>query len=114
MAADAGSGAARNGVVRLCWLVAGCAAVLCGCTAPGDDQMQEPSVSAALERHSPALIAIPGVVAVGESECDGVPCIKVYVAETTPELRERIPGSLEGFPVVVEESGEIRPLDERR
>ena len=41
------------------------------------------------------------------------PCIKIVVVEKTPELEEKLPKSLDGHPVVVEETGIIRPLSER-
>jgi hypothetical protein len=51
------------------------------------------------------------VVATAESRLDdGRPCILVLVVRLTPELRERLPRELEGWPVRVEESGEIRAL----
>ena len=46
-----------------------------------------------------------------EGETDGRPCVTVYVAEKTAEVVGRIPSELEGWPVVVRESGEFRALD---
>ena len=54
---------------------------------------------------------MPGVVGVAEGEIGGRPCVTVYVAEMTPEVVGRIPTDLEGWPVVVRESGELRALD---
>ena len=64
-----------------------------------------------MEAHAVEIMAIPGVVGVYTGTLDdGTPCIKVMVAKKTQELEERIPDYLEGFPVIVEETGEIRPL----
>ncbi|MCU0639796.1 MAG: hypothetical protein MUF59_08010 [Candidatus Krumholzibacteria bacterium] len=41
---------------------------------------------------------------------DGKPCIMVYVVKETAEHRRKIPKELEGIPVVIEVSGEIRPM----
>lgn len=69
-------------------------------------------ISAALERLSQRIMTLPGVAAIGESLCDGEPCFRVYVVDLTPDVEARIPSSFEGYPVVVEKSGEIRALSE--
>jgi hypothetical protein len=63
------------------------------------------------EAHVDELMAIPGVVGVYVGALDdGKPCIGVMVSERTEELAKRCPKELEGYPVRVEVSGEIRPL----
>jgi hypothetical protein len=59
-------------------------------------------------------MAVPGVVGTAQGLCEGKPCIKVFVARTTPDLLKAIPASLEGYPVVVEETGELRPFEPPR
>ncbi len=56
-------------------------------------------------------MSIPGVVGTGQGLCGGSPCIKVFVVRKTPELEKKIPPSIEGCPVEIVETGEIRPLD---
>ena len=63
-----------------------------------------------LRIHTDRLLAMPGIVGVGEGRCNGQPCIKVFVARKTPELLKAIPVSLDGYPVAVEETGELRPF----
>jgi hypothetical protein len=69
-------------------------------------------IHAVLRTHDKELLANPGVVGVFEGllEDDKTPCLKVMVVRKTPELERKIPKSLEGYPVVVEETGPIRPL----
>ena len=57
-------------------------------------------------------MAIPGVTGIyaGLLPDDKTPCLKVMVVKITEELKKQIPQSLEGYPVVLEESGIIRPL----
>lgn len=55
-------------------------------------------------------MAVPGVVGVAQGLCDGTPCIKVLVARHTPELARRIPATLEGHRVEIQETGEFRAL----
>ncbi len=63
-----------------------------------------------LKTHTGRLISIPGVVGTAQGLCDGKPCIKVFVAKKTPQLEQKIPHALAGFPVVIQETGEIRAL----
>ena len=70
-------------------------------------------INEVLSTHDDARMAIPGVagVYVGLLDDDETPCIKIMVVEKTPELEETLPKSLDGHPVVVEESGVIQPLN---
>jgi hypothetical protein len=52
---------------------------------------------------------INGVIGTAIGACDSVPCIKVLVVTTTPELQREIPKTLEGHTVVIEETGIVRP-----
>lgn len=105
------------GAGRLLYLAAALAALLAGCRpaatpVPESSMTRRPLVEV-LNARSPELIAIPGVTAVAESRTrDGRPCVLILVVALTPELRSRLPRDLEGWPVVVEESGEIRAMPE--
>jgi len=72
--------------------------------------MSRPTVAEVMKRHAEELLAIPGIAILYESETeDGSPCIKIGLAEDTPEIRAEIPDSLEGYPVVVVDTGSIEP-----
>lgn len=71
----------------------------------------ERSIAEVLKDKNGCLMSLPGVVGTGIGECDGKPCIKVLVIQRTEGLVKRIPPVLDGFKVVIEETGEIRPLD---
>jgi hypothetical protein len=78
------------------------------------DSVPQRSAKSVIEQHAPALMAIPGVVGVYEgARADGKPVIRVMVIEARSELVRKIPRRLEGYPVEVEVTGEIRPLDTR-
>src|SRR5262245_32950279 len=67
-----------------------------------------------MEAHAAKLMALPGVVGVFVGALDnGTPCIKVMVVKTSPELEKKIPKDLEGHPVLILETGEIKPRSER-
>jgi hypothetical protein len=65
-----------------------------------------------LRAHDQELMTIPGVVGVyvGLLPDAKTPCLIVMVVKETKDLRKKIPESIEGYPVLLEESGIIRPL----
>ena len=65
------------------------------------------SITEVLAAHNDSLMALPGVVGTAVASCDGVPCIKVLLADSAG--RSKIPDRLEGYRVVVEVTGPIRP-----
>jgi hypothetical protein len=69
-------------------------------------------INAVLRDHDKELLAIPGVVGVYVALLDDAktPCLKVMLARKTAETERAIPRTLEGYPVVSEVTGEIRPL----
>ena len=69
-------------------------------------------IATVLESHSADLMSRRGVVGVYEgARDDGSPCIRVMVVQRTPELEKGLPRELEGWPVEIEVTGEIRPMD---
>lgn len=74
--------------------------------------MPRRDINAVLDDHDDTLMAIPGVVGVyvGLDQDGRTTCLKVMVVRKTPELLRKIPTNLEGYSVVVEETGVIRPL----
>jgi hypothetical protein len=76
----------------------------------GTNTMEARKIEEVLKKHAGDLLSIPGVTGTAIGLCDGKPCIKVYVLKKTPELDEKIPGQIEGHAVVIEETGEFRPL----
>jgi hypothetical protein len=77
--------------------------------------MTQKDINAVLRDHDKELMAIPGVVGVyvGLMPDDKTPCLKVMVVKKTEELEKKIPKTLEGYTVLLEESGVIRPLPEK-
>ena len=74
--------------------------------------MPSKPIEKVLEEHTLELMSIDGVVGTAQGLCNGKPCIKVYVIKKTRQLTQRIPTTLEGYPVVIEETGEFRALPE--
>ena len=78
--------------------------------AQNNSRSQKRDINAVLADHQKELMTIPEVVGVyvGVLADGKTPCLKVMLAR---ELNRRlIPRELEGYPVVAEVTGEIRPL----
>jgi hypothetical protein len=67
-----------------------------------------------LERYTAEWMALPGVVGTALGERNGEPCLKVYVLRKGPLLEARSPKTVEGFAVVLEETGQIGALPRPR
>ena len=60
-------------------------------------------------RHEQSLLGTPGVVSVGIGLApDGEQAIMVGVSSDPEVLREQLPNALEGYPVIVQQTGTIR------
>ena len=66
-----------------------------------------------LRAHDKELMAIPGVVGVyvGVLQDGKSGCLKVMLAQKSAEAERAIPKSLDGYPVIVEVTGQVRPLE---
>lgn len=76
--------------------------------------MAEPrDINDVLRAHDRELLAIPGVVGVYVSALeDGkTPCLKVMVVAKSAEVEKAVPKAIERFPVIIEVTGEIKPLE---
>jgi hypothetical protein len=70
-------------------------------------------INEVLRAHDKELLAIPGVVGVYVAvlEDGKTPCLKVMLAQKSAETERAIPKTIEGYPVVLEVTGEVRPLE---
>jgi len=83
------------------------------CDKEGDKPVERKPIEEVLKHHTDHLMSIPGVVGTGIGEFEGKPCIKVLVVKKTEELQKKIPTTLEGYKVVIDETGEIRALEQK-
>jgi hypothetical protein len=76
-----------------------------------EEAMTRRPIEEVLEDQTPALMALPGVTGTYQGALeDGRPCIKVMVTAPSPDLEARIPRELDGYPVLLEVTGEIRAM----
>lgn len=72
--------------------------------------LAETGIEPVLEMHRAGLMAIPGVVGTGVSARDGQPVIVVFLQSDSPEIRNAVPGELDGFHVITEVTGFVEAL----
>jgi len=71
------------------------------------------SVEQAFDSHRDSLLSIPGVVGAGIAKLDQKPCIMVMVQASTPEIERLVPKELDGYPVVIEITGDFKALERK-
>lgn len=95
------------------------ATVICflilGCSTDEKNQIKNTmppgsTISDVLHKHTPTWMKIHGVVGTGEGESDGRPCILLFVVKKSNEITQKIPDVVEGYPVVIHETGEVKPM----
>lgn len=70
--------------------------------------MPEKTIEQVQQECTDAWMAIPGVIGTAIGQREGKPCILVLTASNTVQVRRKIPSTVEGYPVVVQYTGEIR------
>ena len=74
-------------------------------------KMQSKSIEQVLRENQDMLLAIPGVQGFYQGILeDGSGCIVIMIDTLSEENEEKLPRTLEGYPVKIEEGGEIKPL----
>jgi len=71
-------------------------------------------INAVLAAHDKELLALPDVVGVyvGTLEDRSTLCVRVMLAHKNLGTEQQIPRAIDGYPVRVEVTGEIRPMGE--
>ena len=93
------------------------AGIFTGCSYTGfsglekGQSMPERTIEQVKEEYTDDWMAIPGVegTAIGLSE--GKPCIKIFTSSKPQEIQDKIPSTVEGYPVIIEETGAFRALE---
>jgi hypothetical protein len=104
-------------IVSLNICVMSAAGILTGCSYIGHNDLEkgqympERTIEQVQEKHTDEWMAIPGVEGTAIGLYKGKPCIKIFSSKKPQELRAKIPSMVEGYPVVIEETGAFRALD---
>jgi hypothetical protein len=71
------------------------------------------SIEQVLKENTDTWMAVDGIEGTAIGLYKGKPCIKIFTSVKTQELRGRIPPAVEGYPVIIEQTGVFRALDEQ-
>ena len=73
-----------------------------------EDPMSSRTIEDVLATHTDSLMSLPSVVGTAIGLCDGVPCIRVLVSDSSAASRRKIPNRLDGYLVRVDATGPLR------
>ena len=73
------------------------------------ESMEQNDIATVLKKHTDSLMSLPAVVGTAQGICAGKPCIRIYVTKKSEDSVKQIPANIEGYPVEVQETGEIQP-----
>ena len=74
--------------------------------------MSQKTIEQVQEEHTDEWLALAGIEGTAIGLYEGKPCIKVFSSVSAEQLEDKIPSSVEGHPVIIEESGTFRALDQ--
>jgi|SRR5579872_4206637 len=66
------------------------------------------TIAQVLKKYSGKWMEIPGVTGTGEGKSEGKPCVMVLVDHKSPLIKKKIPNVIDGYKVVLEETGKIQ------
>jgi len=96
---------------------AGCIPAGCSSIGPGDSEkgqsMAERTIEQVLKEKTNEWMTIPGVEGTAIGLFEGKPCITIFASLKEQQLRAEIPSTIEGYPVIIEETGVFRALDQQ-
>ena len=72
-------------------------------------EMREQTIEEVQDAHTEEWMSLPGVVGIGIGQCEGEPCIRVFLSQPSPEAADAIPAQVDGYPVELEVTGEFCP-----
>lgn len=94
--------------------VFGAAASLAGCGVGESDMgdgMPERTIEQVQAEYTDEWLAIPGVEGTAIGLFEDKPCIKILSSKRPEELRPKIPSNVDGYPIIIEETGSFRAFE---
>jgi hypothetical protein len=77
------------------------------------EKMHNKSIEKVLEHYTDSWMAIHGVEGTAIGLFENKPCIKIFSSKKAEDLRVMIPSTVEGYPVIIEETGTFHALDQQ-
>jgi hypothetical protein len=75
--------------------------------------MYDKTIEEVLREETDRWMGIPGVEGTAIGLFQDEPCIKVFSSGRSDELRAKIPSTVEGYAVIIEEAGVFRASDRK-
>ncbi len=88
--------------------------VQCNSQVKEKNRMQKKPIEQVLKDNQNMLLSIPGVQGFYQGKSErGEDRIVIMVDSLSEKNKSKLPDSLDGYPVIIEEGGKIKPLDQR-
>ena len=75
----------------------------------GSNMIEKP-IALVIKEHRASLLSMSGILGIGQGGSPKEPHITVYVQSKNSDICPLIPSVLEGYPVVIKETGDIEAL----
>ena len=75
--------------------------------------MTERSIEEVLKDKTNEWMSIAGVEGVAIGEHKGNSCIRIFTSVNPKNLRDKIPSSVDGYPVIIEKTGPFKALEQK-
>ncbi|MHC4362763.1 MAG: hypothetical protein ACYSTZ_08050 [Planctomycetota bacterium] len=87
---------------------------LSGCSGASErpEQMPDKTIEQVLNERTAEWMAIPGVEGTAIGIFEGRPCIRVFTSSKLRQVQAKIPSTVEGYPVIIEQTGTFRALEQ--
>lgn len=72
--------------------------------------MIEKPIALVIKEHRSSLLSISGILGLSQGGSPHAPHITIYVHSKTSDILALLPSNLEGYPVVIQETGDIGAL----
>jgi hypothetical protein len=99
------------GIMTAVGLIAGCGFLSNSRDHDKGQPMPEQTIEQVQEKHTDEWMDIPGVQGTAIGMSDGKPCIVILSSVKASQLRDRIPETVQGYPVTIKETGTFQALD---
>jgi hypothetical protein len=101
-------------------IIVGLVILLVGCSdskeryeGKGGPMSEKRTIEQVQEAYTDEWMKISGVQGTGIGLSKDKPCIKVFSSVPVEELKDKIPSFVEGYPVIIEETGTFRALEKQ-
>ena len=97
--------------IILIFLILTLTSIQCNGQEKDSTRMQKKPIDQVIKDRQEMLMAIPGVQGFYQGQTEnGGDCIVIMIDSLTEVNRDKLPDSLDGYPVRIEAGGEVKPL----